>query len=102
MKIQNFFTLRLLLNSIGTITIIITLKEALNGRATLWRTIFLENTMVNRTWVEANPPLFFIGVVIWLLLGMSMFFMPTQKNQTFKMRYQAIIQNLRNLKKDFL
>ena len=95
MKIQNFFTLRLVLNAIGAITIILTVTEALNGRTALWRNIFLEDTMVIQTLVEGNPPLFFVGVIIWLILGISMFFLPAQKNQTFKMRYQAIIQKIK-------
>ena len=95
MKIQNFFTLRLLLNAIGTIIIIITIKEALNGRAALWYNVFLEDFMLGKTLIEGNPPLFFLGIIIWLLLGISMFFMPAKSNETYKIRWQKLIQKFK-------
>ncbi|MCH9845370.1 MAG: hypothetical protein K0U39_07660 [Alphaproteobacteria bacterium] len=95
MKIRNFFTLRLLLNIVGGITITITMQDALNGRSVLWRTIFLEDATLGRTLVEGNPLLFFLGVIIWLIIGISMFFIPAQSQETFYMRWQKLMQKFK-------
>ncbi|MCH9853705.1 MAG: hypothetical protein K0U45_09410 [Alphaproteobacteria bacterium] len=96
MKIRKFFTLRLLLNIVGLIIIIITVLDASKGRSVLWRVVFLHDTRISPdASAEGNPTLFFIGIIVWLIIGISLFFMPAKSGETYQMRWQKLIQKFK-------
>ncbi len=91
--------LRNFLNLTGVITIIWTLFDASNGHSLLWKTIFLETQNVREDVVLGTPILFTIGVVVWLLLGLSLFFIPASKEETYQMRFKTIKEKFNRLMK---